>query len=135
MTAATGERLVISGLSRGNPYVGQRVYALRLIEGLAKRLGKGLVVVTSTDIVDPPRLGEAEFVALSPPWRSHQKIVDRAVLSNHLLGFVREHYPSAIFHSPGPIVGLTKPIGAAFSSARELQSRKRTRKGMSLACS
>lgn len=109
MTTATGERFVISGLSLGTPYVGQGVYALRLIEGLAKRLGKGLVVVTSTDIIDPPRIGEAEFVALSPSWKSHQKIVDRALLSNHLLRFVREHYPSAIFHSPGPIVGLTKP--------------------------
>lgn len=46
---------------------------------------------------------------MSPSWKPHQKIIDHAVVSNHLLRFVREHYPNAIFHSPGPIVGLTKP--------------------------
>lgn len=108
MTATSEARLVISGLTLANPYVGQGTYALRLIAGLSKNLRGNVVVVAPADIAKPAEIGEGRFVtaALRQPRRT---ALDHAIASNQLLHFVRKQFPDAAFHSPGPIVGLTRP--------------------------
>jgi glycosyltransferase involved in cell wall biosynthesis len=102
-------KLVISGLTLANPNVGQGVYTSRLLVGLSKRSNVDFVVVAPKDIPKPPELLERQFVRL-PDFRAPGNALIRHIFaSHHLLRFVRSHFPNCIFHSPGPICGLTRP--------------------------
>ena len=101
--------LVISGLTLANPHVGQGVYTLRLLHGLARRGRNDFVVVAPPAIERPAELS-AENFCVTPPFRApRQPMLNQIFAARALLDFVRKKFPGAIFHSPGPIVGSKKP--------------------------
>src|SRR4051794_30655804 len=99
--------LVISGLALANPYVGQGVYTLRLIEGLTRYFDGQFLVVAPSSIARPPQVPDRSFLAMPPfpSWRN--SLINHAITSERLLRFVRRKFPKSIFHSPGPILGST----------------------------
>ncbi len=109
MISTGKDKLVVSGLALANPHVGQGVYTLRLVQGLARRLGNQFVVIAPSTIAKPAELGEEQFCAM-PPFRApRNELLTHALASFRLLQFVREKFPGAVFHSPGPITGLISP--------------------------
>ncbi|MEP6820926.1 MAG: glycosyltransferase family 1 protein [Chthoniobacterales bacterium] len=100
---------VISGLGLANPNTGQGVYARRLIAGLVKELGSRVVVVAPEWVQRPDEI-PAENFRILPRFRvPRQSSFRQIVVSERLLRFVRREFPGAVFHSPGPILGLVKP--------------------------
>lgn len=101
--------LVIGGLPLANPNVGQGVYARRLVAGLARRIGPRVLVVAPSWVERSDEIAPENFVSM-PPFRApRQATLRQVVASERLLRFVRREFPDAVFHSPGPIMGWTKP--------------------------
>lgn len=101
-------KLVVSGMALANPYVGQGVYTLRLLAALEKQSGVDYVVVAPSQTTTP-EIPEEKFVHL-PSFRGpRNKLLNHAIVSQRLLHFVNKRFPDCIFHSPGPITGLTTP--------------------------
>ena len=107
--ASQSFRLVLSGLALANPHVGQGVYTLRLIEGVEKTLGKRLLIVAPEAVAKPAQIPPENFFGLPKSAFSFPGIIQHAFTANRLLRLVAHEFPDAVFHSPGPIVGLTRP--------------------------
>ena len=101
--------IVLSGLALANPYVGQGVYSLRLIEGLTRQFSGNFLVVAPAAIARPQQLPAKNFLAMPPLRTPKNSLVNHAIVSERLLRFVRREFPNSVFHSPGPILGSTKP--------------------------
>ncbi len=103
--------LVISGLGLANPFVGQGVYALRLLEGLRRRRPdlafRVLAPASFTALRD--LLTPEEFVPLagSPP-HPHE-LVAHPYWMNRLAARAQRDFPDAVFHSPSPFWALAQP--------------------------
>jgi glycosyltransferase involved in cell wall biosynthesis len=107
--------LVISGLGLANRYVGQGVYASRIIEGLVRRhpnlpfcviAPEGSAYLRQT--LHPSRLIELEG---RPPHRN--ELISSVYWSNRIASYVSRNCPEAVFHSPTPIWARTRPARTA----------------------
>ncbi len=104
--------LVLSGLGLANPFVGQGVYAMRLIEALQRaeidfRVVAPLEFTTLRDLVGPSQFAELR----GRPPHSHE-LVAHPWRMNLLAAQVRRDFPHAVFHSPSPFWSL-RALGGA----------------------
>lgn len=106
---ATEPAFVISGLPLANPYVGQGVYTLRLIQGLARRGNICFLVILPPHIAVPAGLSRDNIAFLSKAVTVRHDLLNHIVWSNRLFRFVRSEFPEAVFHSPGPIASRRIP--------------------------
>jgi glycosyltransferase involved in cell wall biosynthesis len=102
-------KLVLSGLTLAHPHVGQGVYSLRLIAALLQEFGRNLTILAPATVERPSSIPLENFRTLPPTWVPRAEIIRTAIWSNRLLDYVAREWPDAIFHSPGPIWGRTKP--------------------------
>ena len=103
-------KLILSGLPLENPYVGQGVYTLRIIQGL-RRMKVDFSVVIPLNLTIPKELAEEDVVRLPKLATPQHALLRQILVSRQLLNFVRYEFPEAIFHSPGPIAGRAPPAG------------------------
>ncbi len=104
-------KLVLSGLSLGNPFVGQSVYALRIIEGLLRRRdGFPFQVIAPAAYSEIKQLVPPEHLILldGRPPLPHELIAN-IYWANRAASYVRKHHPDALFHSPSPIWARHQP--------------------------
>ena len=101
-------KIVLSGLTLANPYVGQGVYAMRIIQAL-RRIEADFAVVVPDAFAIPKELQEVHFITLPKRFAPKHALLRQALVSSQLLRFVRNEFPDAVFHSPGPIAGRVHP--------------------------
>jgi glycosyltransferase involved in cell wall biosynthesis len=101
--------LIVSGLALTNPHVGQGVYTLRLIRGLARRSGSNFRVITSPDICLPPDVAKYQLQFSFPARLLQHQLLRQLAFSELAMRFAARHFPDAVFHSPGPIAGTIRP--------------------------
>lgn len=101
--------LVICGLALQNPHVGQGVYTLRLIEGLARRIPGKFVVIAPDSVRRPIEISEDHFLAIPASRTLRNALINYPFAANRLLKFAADEFPQSVFHSPGPILGLARP--------------------------
>lgn len=107
---ATGlPNLVLNGSALSNPNVGQGAYTRRLLDALKNRLGEKLLTVIPATVNVDGRFGTGRFFRIPGHSLLRHDLLRQIIDSRRILGFVRENFPDAVFHSPGPIAGGKKP--------------------------
>ena len=102
--------LVVSGLALANPYVGQGVYAARLVRALQRSASRDFIVVVPRGLNVAGVFPGVSFVELPRFLNLRNEMLKQVVFSERLLRFVGRKFPSAVFHSPVPLTGRTKPV-------------------------
>lgn len=101
--------LVLNGLGLANPFVGQGVYALRIVEALQRRGHPFKVVAPASFSALRALLAPEQFEALpGEPPHGHE-LISHPWRMQQVAGHVRRHFPAAVFHSPSPFWSLRAP--------------------------
>lgn len=107
----TAPALVLNGLGLANPFVGQGVYALRLIEGLRRQAShvswRVVAPASYTALREFLRPEEFEPLAGSAP-HAHE-LLAHPYWMNRVAARVRSAFPGAIFHSPSAFWAFRQP--------------------------
>lgn len=97
--------LILSGLTLGNPYVGQGAYTARLISALSTTLKNRFKVIIPDWINIPATPLAEQFLSIPAGFSFRHSLIRQVVSAEKLVSFVSREFPDAVFHSPGPIIG------------------------------
>lgn len=103
--------LILNGLGLANPFVGQGVYALRLIEGLRRRAGnvRWKVVAPAGYAALRQFLRAEEFEGLEGRAPHAHELIAHPYWMHRVADHVRARFPGTIFHSPSAFWALRRP--------------------------
>lgn len=107
---STAPVLIVSGLSLLNPYTGQGVYTSRLIAALAREPARRFCVVGPQGVELPQGLPAENFLRVTSYSGVRPDLIRFALSSAHITRVVRDRFPDAVFHSPGPTLGRPRRL-------------------------
>ena len=102
-------RLILNGLPLENPFVGQGAYTLRLVLGLQKYQPNDFAVAMPAGADLPSHGVTARTIKWPRRFAPTHALARQMLLGRQLLNWLACKYPDAVFHSPAPIAGPSRP--------------------------